>query len=80
MLYRARFGVHNTQIAVALLRLVSSLHAPQEICGEAAHKWSLKKVAMAHRTGVVGIGSTSVIIAVSSAHRADALEVSLLCT
>ncbi|CAL5228356.1 g11472 [Coccomyxa viridis] len=45
-----------------------------EICGEAAQKWSLKKVAMAHRTGLVGIGHPSVIIAASSAHRADALE------
>ena len=56
------------------------LACAQEICGEAAQKWSLKKVAMAHRTGLVGIGHPSVIIAASSAHRADALEVSLLCS
>ena len=59
--------------------LVTRLHAHQDICGEAAHKWSLKKLAMAHRTGTVGIGQPSVIIAASSAHRADALEVCLLC-
>ncbi len=47
----------------------------QEICREAAGKWSLRKIAMAHRTGEVGIGQPSVIIAASSAHRADALQV-----
>ena len=34
---------------------------------------SLIEVAIHHRVGVVGIGETSVVIAVSSAHRADAL-------
>ena len=47
----------------------------QEICHKSAGKWQLKKIAMAHRTGVVGIGHPSVIIAASSAHRGDALEV-----
>ena len=47
----------------------------QEICHKSAGRWQLKKIAMAHRTGVVGIGHPSVIIAASSAHRGDALEV-----
>lgn len=47
----------------------------QEICHKSAGKWQLKKIAMAHRIGVVGIGHPSVIIAASSAHRGDALEV-----
>jgi molybdopterin synthase catalytic subunit/sulfur carrier protein ThiS len=34
---------------------------------------SLIEVAIHHRVGVVGIGETSVVIAISSAHRADAL-------
>ena len=37
-------------------------------------RWQLKRVAVAHRTGVVPVGQASVIIAVSSAHRAAALE------
>lgn len=39
---------------------------------EAAKKWPLKKVAMAHRIGVVPVGEASVGIAVSSAHRGEA--------
>jgi molybdopterin converting factor subunit 1 len=35
---------------------------------------SLIGIAIHHRVGVVGIGETSVVIAVSSAHRADALK------
>jgi len=36
-------------------------------------KYALVEVAIHHRVGVVEIGQTSVVIAVSSAHRADAL-------
>lgn len=50
----------------------------QDICGQAAAKWDVKKVALAHRTGLCGVGQTSVVIAVSSAHRREALEVSSL--
>ncbi|CAL8471331.1 g10873 [Coccomyxa elongata] len=46
----------------------------QEICRKAHHRWQLKKMALAHRIGSVGIGEASVIIAVSSAHRREALE------
>ena len=37
-------------------------------------RWSLTKLAVAHRTGTVRVGESSVVIAASSAHRADALE------
>lgn len=47
----------------------------QEICRKAHHRWKLKKMAVAHRIGSVDIGGASVIIAVSSAHRREALEV-----
>lgn len=49
----------------------------QELCGVVSRmrqRWELKKVAVAHRTGVVPVGQASVVIAVSSAHRAAALE------
>ncbi|HUV13336.1 MAG TPA: molybdenum cofactor biosynthesis protein MoaE [Acidobacteriota bacterium] len=38
----------------------------------ALKKWPLDKVAIVHRLGQLEIGETSVFIAVSSAHRADA--------
>lgn len=38
-------------------------------------RWTVTKVAIAHRTGTVLVGEPSVIIAVSSAHRRESLEV-----
>jgi len=46
----------------------------RRVCARAAAKWRVRKVAVAHRTGVVGVKESSVIIAVSSAHRVEALE------
>ena len=45
-----------------------------EIADEVRAKWPVTGVAMAHRTGRLQIGEASVIIAVSSPHRADAIE------
>ena len=42
------------------------------LAAEATRRWSLSKVAMAHRTGVVPVGEASVAIAVSAGHRAEA--------
>src|SRR3989442_5458967 len=39
---------------------------------EAARRWPLRKVAVAHRVGVVPVSEASVAIAVSAAHRAEA--------
>jgi molybdopterin synthase catalytic subunit len=44
------------------------------LCREALDRWSVKKISIAHRTGRVEVGEASVIIAVSSAHRAEALQ------
>ena len=35
----------------------------------------MTKIAIAHRTGMVPVGESSVIIAISSVHRKEALEV-----
>jgi MoaE-MoaD fusion protein len=43
------------------------------IADELKQRYDLVDIAIHHRTGTVGIGDTSVIIAVSAAHRADAL-------
>ena len=41
----------------------------QDICRRATEQFGVKHVAIAHRLGVVPVGETSVVIAVSSAHR-----------
>jgi molybdopterin synthase catalytic subunit len=45
-----------------------------EIAAEAHEKWSLTKVAILHRTGELGIGDVSVVVACSAPHRAEAFE------
>jgi molybdopterin synthase catalytic subunit len=45
----------------------------EEIAAELQTRYDLCGIAIHHRTGRVGIGETSVVIAVSSPHRADAL-------
>ena len=45
-----------------------------KIGAEIAGKWAVGAVYIAHRTGKLAIGDASVIIAVSSAHRAEAFE------
>ena len=46
----------------------------ERIAGELRTKHDLHAVAIHHRVGVVGIGETSVVIAISAPHRAAALE------
>jgi hypothetical protein len=46
----------------------------QAVCARMRERWDVRKVAIAHRTGVVPVGEASVIVAVSSAHRREALE------
>jgi molybdopterin synthase catalytic subunit len=44
------------------------------LASEARRRWPLRKVAMAHRIGVVPVGQASVAIAVSAGHRGEAFE------
>ena len=44
------------------------------IAAEAAARWKIGAVYMAHRTGKLEIGDASVVIAVSAPHRAEAFE------
>ena len=46
----------------------------EKIGVEVMQRWSLHKVLIHHRTGVLLVGEVPVIIAVSAAHRADAFE------
>lgn len=46
----------------------------QRIAGELRERYALLEIAIHHRVGVVEVGDTSVVIAVSAAHRGDALS------
>ena len=46
----------------------------REIAEEVRARWPVTGVAMRHRTGRLEIGEPSVVIAVASPHRADAIE------
>ncbi len=46
----------------------------RELHDEAMQKWPIAKCEIVHRLGQVGLGETSVAVAVSSPHRQDAFE------
>ncbi|HXZ89273.1 MAG TPA: molybdenum cofactor biosynthesis protein MoaE [Candidatus Binataceae bacterium] len=46
----------------------------RKLAREAGDRWSIVRIAIQHRIGFVDIGETSVAIAVSAAHRAEAFE------
>lgn len=46
----------------------------RDLAEQAKRQWPLRRVAMAHRIGVVPVGEASVAIAVSSGHRGEAFE------
>ncbi len=48
-----------------------------QIIGEMRDKWGIGDVAVCHRTGRVDIGQTSMVLAVSAAHRRPAFESAL---
>ena len=50
---------------------VDRLH---EIADRLRDRWPIRKVALFHRTGDLGVGDASVVVAVSSPHRAEAFE------
>ncbi|MCS7275437.1 MAG: molybdenum cofactor biosynthesis protein MoaE [Dehalococcoidia bacterium] len=46
----------------------------QELAQEAKSRWPIAEVAVFHRTGRLEVGETSLVVAVSSAHRAEAFQ------
>jgi molybdopterin synthase catalytic subunit len=46
----------------------------EEIADEAFAMWSIRRLALLHRTGELGIGEVTVVVAVSAEHRAEAFE------
>lgn len=45
-----------------------------QIADELFEGWPIRKVALLHRSGHLGVGEPSVVVAVSSAHRAEAFD------
>jgi molybdopterin synthase catalytic subunit len=46
----------------------------REIAGEMCSSWPVRKVALLHRIGTLPVGVTSVVVACSAPHRADAFD------
>lgn len=46
----------------------------EELVDELFERWPIARAAILHRTGSLGIGESSVVIAVSAHHRAEAFE------
>ena len=46
----------------------------QQVAAEVAERWPMARVSMAHRLGRMEIGETSVVVAASAPHRAEAFE------
>jgi molybdopterin synthase catalytic subunit len=69
---------HNDGRAVTQLEYEAypemALTEMRKIGDEARRRWPIAAIAIVHRIGVVPIGEASVVIAVSSAHRAAAFE------
>jgi len=51
-----------------------ALERMREIADEMLERWPVRRVALHHRTGALGVGETSVVIACSAPHRAEAFE------
>jgi molybdopterin synthase catalytic subunit len=52
----------------------------EQICAEARRRWpETGRVALLHRTGPMGVGECSVVVAVSAPHRGGAFEASRWC-
>lgn len=72
--------VRNENVGRTVEYLVYDAYPPMaerkmsEIADEVRARWPINGIAMAHRTGRLEIGEASVLIAVSSPHRADAIE------
>ena len=51
--------------------VITQLH---DLAARARTRWPVVKLALLHRTGRVGLGEPSVVVAVSTPHRAEAFE------
>lgn len=56
-----------------------ALDQMRKIAQDAIDKWDVSRIALIHRTGKLGVGETSVLVAVAAPHRADAFEAARFC-
>ena len=76
-IYRVLKQVHpETGISKRSMSIMNSfIHDIfEKIALEARSRWTLSAVSIVHRVGIVPVGETSVAIAVSAPHRAEAIE------
>lgn len=66
---KVKYLYYETYKKMAILEM-------EKIAKYAIKKWELNKVSIYHREGKLAVGDTSVVIAVSSAHRKEAFEAS----
>ena len=72
--------VRNHTKGKAVVRLEFEAYAPmavsemRKIAAEAKSRWSVDKIVIHHRVGVLAIGEIAVIIAVATSHRKAAFE------
>ena len=59
--------------------VAQALQELRSVVARARERWQLCGVALAHRTGVVPVGEASVVVAVSSPHRREALDAVSFC-
>ena len=77
--------VRNQTKGKAVMRLEFEAYAPmaisemRKIADQALIQFEVKKISMHHRVGILEIGEIPVVIAVSSAHRADAFKACQFC-
>ncbi len=70
----------NDNVGRRVIRLEYEAYEPmalsemRKLAREAGERWKIVRIAIQHRIGPVAIGETSVAIAVSAAHRAEAFE------
>ncbi|MHB1928931.1 MAG: molybdenum cofactor biosynthesis protein MoaE [Acidimicrobiales bacterium] len=71
-----REGVTGIEYEAYTEQVLPRLH---ELVAEARERWPLGRVACLHRVGGLAVGDPAVVVAVSSAHRAEAFEAARWC-
>jgi molybdopterin synthase catalytic subunit len=52
----------------------------RDVAGEARDRWpTVRRIALLHRTGVLDVGDSAVVVVVSAPHRAEAFEAARFC-
>lgn len=46
----------------------------QRLAAEARERWTIRRLALVHRTGIVPVGEDSVVVIVAAGHRAEAFD------